>query len=112
MIPIKDMQFVTVKKDGDTIVRGKLSFEAEYRISRHEMESTSFDIVVDVKEKMKASVWRKTYGELTAPLRELEYHALHSAMLGQEMRVRELVDQLRALLSPQNTKAEPRAQRE
>lgn len=97
------MQFVTVKKDGDTIVRGKLSFEAEYRISRHEMESIRFDIVADVKEKMKASVWHKTYGELMKPLHELERYALISARSSDEMHVRELVDQLRALLSPQNT---------
>ena len=100
MIPIEKITFVTKKDDfGDTRVRGSLVFTCEYCIADQTIQSARFDPVEYAKDHIRHKIWQIGYKEIIKPLRELERHALINAPESELYRVRDLVDQLRALLS-------------
>lgn len=105
MIPINDMRF-TVKVDGngDTLVKGRLCFDAKYVISKYVVSASVEDLV---KRCMREETWRVVYGEMWSPLRELEMHVFRAMPLQHSPRVEELLKELRTLLTMPEVKANP-----
>ena len=64
-----------------------------------------------LKDEIAERIWRKVYGDLTQPLMELQTIARHAVRPEYYDRVRELCDQLNALLarkSPNEKTVQPR----
>lgn len=57
-----------------------------------------------IKDEIAAHIWRKVYGELTQPLMELQTIASHAVLPEYYDRVRELCNQLNALLARKSPK--------
>lgn len=58
-----------------------------------------------LKDEIAERIWRKVYGDLTQPLMELQTLARHSVQPQHYDRVRELCDQLNALLTRKSPNA-------
>jgi len=98
MISNKDIQISEFPwQEHDTILRGRLQLGADVVLTQHELRAR-IGAKESAKERVRRAIWRKVYGDLVKPIRELQRFATHSAQYHEIERVQEIIEEIEKLL--------------
>lgn len=101
MISTKDVQFIEkADKDRPNVTHILGGIQICYEVSVDEIENGPREILYD---HIRLEIWRRVYGDLKAPLLELQSYALRDVRPENSHRVLELCEQLTALLGGSNS---------